>query len=59
MNILSDLFAKVRIVREHLTMEPRMRESLRRLFTLPGEVRVYPGHGPSTTIGDERSRYRL
>ena len=36
-----------------------MRESLRRLFTLPGEVRVYPGHGPSTTIGDERSRYRL
>ncbi len=31
MRILSDLFAKVRIVREHLTMEPRMRESLRRI----------------------------
>lgn len=31
MSILSDLFAKVRIVREHLTMEPRMRESLHRI----------------------------
>lgn len=36
-----------------------MRESLRRLFTLPPETRVYPGHGMPTTIGDERSRYRL
>ncbi|MHB1132638.1 MAG: MBL fold metallo-hydrolase [Chloroflexota bacterium] len=25
------------------------------LFTLPGETVVYPGHGPSTTIADERS----
>jgi glyoxylase-like metal-dependent hydrolase (beta-lactamase superfamily II) len=24
------------------------------LFTLPNEVVVYPGHGPSTTIGDEK-----
>ena len=24
------------------------------LFTLPDETSVYPGHGPSTTIGDER-----
>lgn len=24
------------------------------LFTLPGEFIVYPGHGPSTTIGEER-----
>lgn len=25
-----------------------------RLYTLPGEVVVYPGHGPSTTIAHER-----
>jgi glyoxylase-like metal-dependent hydrolase (beta-lactamase superfamily II) len=27
---------------------------LTRLYTLPPELVVYPGHGPSTTIGDER-----
>ena len=37
----------------------QMRDSLRCLLALPQEVRVYPGHGMSTTIGDERSRYRL
>ena len=37
----------------------QMRESLRRLFSLPAGVRVYPGHGTATTIGDERSRYKL
>ena len=26
-----------------------------KLMTLPDDVRVYPGHGPSTTIGEERS----
>jgi hydroxyacylglutathione hydrolase len=25
-----------------------------RLYALPDETRVYPGHGPSTTIGEER-----
>ena len=25
-----------------------------RLLTLPDETLVYPGHGPSTTIGQER-----
>jgi glyoxylase-like metal-dependent hydrolase (beta-lactamase superfamily II) len=24
------------------------------LFTLPDQVRVYPGHGPETTIGFEK-----
>ncbi len=28
--------------------------SLERLMTLPDEIRVYPGHGPPTTIGHER-----
>jgi hydroxyacylglutathione hydrolase len=26
----------------------------RRLYTLPEAVAVYPGHGPATTIGEER-----
>lgn len=33
-------------------------ESLRRLKQLPDETTVYPGHGPSTTIGSERVRNR-
>lgn len=36
-----------------------MLRSLKRLFTLPGDVKVYPGHGEATTIGEERARYRL
>ncbi len=36
-----------------------MVRSLRRLFELPAETRVYPGHGEATTIGAERARYRL
>lgn len=36
-----------------------MRQSLRMLFGLPGETRVYSGHGPETTIAAERQRYRL
>ena len=37
----------------------QMRESLKKLFGLPPETRVYPGHGPETTIGAETRRYRL
>lgn len=36
-----------------------MRRSLRQLFELPPEVKVYPGHGEATTIGAEMRRYRL
>jgi hydroxyacylglutathione hydrolase len=31
-----------------------LKESLNKLKQLPDEVRVYPGHGPDTTIGIER-----
>lgn len=30
-----------------------MEQSLRRLIGLPRETRVYPGHGPATSIGEE------
>ena len=37
-----------------LTGSPRTLESsLKKLIVLPPETKVYPGHGPSTTIGDE------
>ena len=32
----------------------QMIDSLRRLFTLPDDTRVYPGHGDVTTIGAEK-----
>ena len=36
-------------------MELLMRSINERLLTLPDEARVYPGHGPQTTIGTERA----
>lgn len=32
----------------------RLMDSLERLFELPSDVRVYPGHGETTTIGAEK-----
>ena len=36
-----------------------MRESLRALFRLPEDTRVFPGHGMDTTIAREHVRYHL
>jgi glyoxylase-like metal-dependent hydrolase (beta-lactamase superfamily II) len=38
------------------SMEVLMRSIEERLLTLPDETRVYPGHGPATTVGQERAR---
>jgi glyoxylase-like metal-dependent hydrolase (beta-lactamase superfamily II) len=35
----------------------QLNASLERLFKLDGDVRVYPGHGPATTIRREQARY--
>ncbi|MEW6638215.1 MAG: MBL fold metallo-hydrolase [Actinomycetota bacterium] len=37
------------------SMEVLMRSINERLLTLPDETRVYPGHGPATTVGNERT----
>ena len=38
----------------------RLFQSIReKLFTLPDETRVYPGHGPPTTIGKEKGQNPL
>jgi hydroxyacylglutathione hydrolase len=37
------------------SMEVLMRSIEERLLTLPDETLVYPGHGPRTTIGNERT----
>jgi hydroxyacylglutathione hydrolase len=37
-------------------MDLLMRSINERLLTLPDETRVLPGHGPETTIGEERAR---
>lgn len=34
-----------------------LEESLKRLFELPDETAVYPGHGPETTLAAERPLY--
>jgi glyoxylase-like metal-dependent hydrolase (beta-lactamase superfamily II) len=37
------------------SMEVLMQSIEERLLTLPDETRVYPGHGPATTVGQERA----
>jgi glyoxylase-like metal-dependent hydrolase (beta-lactamase superfamily II) len=37
------------------SMEVLMQSIEERLLTLPDETVVYPGHGPRTTIGNERT----
>jgi hydroxyacylglutathione hydrolase len=37
------------------SMEVLMRSIEARLLTLPDETTVYPGHGPQTTVGNERA----
>ena len=39
--------------------EHAMMRSLQKLLALPPALKVYPGHGSATTIGTERSRFRL
>ena len=34
--------------------DQELRSIKEKLLSLPDEVLVYPGHGPSTSIGDER-----
>ena len=38
---------------DHETLLKNIRE---KLFTLPGETKVYSGHGPVTTIGEEKNQ---
>jgi hydroxyacylglutathione hydrolase len=38
------------------SLEDIMRSIHRKLLVLPEETSVYPGHGPATTIGEERER---
>lgn len=33
---------------------PEIKKSLKKLMTLPDHMKVYPGHGPTSTIGKER-----
>jgi glyoxylase-like metal-dependent hydrolase (beta-lactamase superfamily II) len=35
---------------------PTLFRSIKRLLKLPGETRVFPGHGPATTLAHERAR---
>jgi glyoxylase-like metal-dependent hydrolase (beta-lactamase superfamily II) len=36
-----------------------LRKSLERLFSMDEDIRIFPGHGPATTIGEEMQRYEV
>ena len=39
---------------EHLKRKEALRKSLhKKIFILPQETAVYPGHGPNTNVGEE------
>ncbi len=35
----------------------RLRESISRVLSLPDDTVIYPGHGPSTTVGKEKASF--
>ncbi|MDR3341297.1 MAG: MBL fold metallo-hydrolase [Treponema sp.] len=37
--------------------EAHMRESLKRLFAMDGAIRMFPGHGPASTLKKEKRHY--
>ena len=39
--------------------QEQMNDSLKRLFQLPDETKVFPGHGAPTTIADEKKLYHF
>ncbi len=39
--------------------QEQMNDSLKRLFQLPAETKVFPGHGAPTTIADEKKLYHF
>ena len=39
--------------------QAQMNDSLKRLFQLPDETKVFPGHGAPTTIADEKKLYHF
>ena len=39
--------------------DKEMQESLEKIKTYPDDITVYPGHGKSTTLGEEKPRFEL
>ena len=35
-----------------------MQKSLKNILKYPNEIRIYPGHGPSTTLGEEKENFK-
>ena len=36
----------------------QMKESLKNIITYPDDIKIYPGHGPSSTLGAEKEIYK-